>query len=229
MVQCVVGIVQARMGASRLPNKMMLSFHGYPIIEWIYHRVSKSKKLDTLVFAVPETPQNDILEHHLTQLGAQIVRGSEHDVLDRIYQVAVVTKATHIVRICGDNPFVSPDVIDDLVTHYFLQSCDYAYNHIPRGNLYPDGLGAEIVSMELLKTIWTEAEEPSQREHVFNYIWDHQGQFQIQTFDPADSRLAMPDLKLDIDTFDDYKKLLSIPVHIKMSSLEIVSLCKGNL
>ena len=61
------------------------------------------------------------------------------------------------------------------------------------------------------------------------YIWEHQEQFQIKTFDPADSRLAMPELKLDIDTLDDYKKLLTIPVHIEMSSLEIVTLCKDNI
>ena len=123
MTRRIVGIVQARMEASRSPNKMMLSFHGYPIIDWIHHRVSKSKKLDTLVFAIPNTSQNDILEQHLTKLGAQVLRGSEKNVLDRFYKAAIAKEATHIVRICADNPFVCPDAIDDLIKHYFQESC----------------------------------------------------------------------------------------------------------
>jgi len=225
----VVAVIQARMGASRLPNKMMLHLKGYPIVEWIYKRILRATKLDEIIFAIPDTHLDDVLAAYLKQLGAKTFRGSENDVLGRFYGAAQESRATHVVRICADNPFLCPEAIDDLINFYFDNPCDYAYNHIPRKNLYPDGLGAEMVSMDLLTTIWREAKKPSQRQHAFNYIWEHQEQFQIKTFDPADSRLAMPELKLDIDTLDDYEKLLSIPVHIEMSALEIVTLCKDNI
>jgi spore coat polysaccharide biosynthesis protein SpsF len=222
----VVAVIQARMGASRLPNKMMLHLKGYPIVEWIYKRISRVKKLDGIIFAIPDSSLDNVLATYLKQLGAKTYRGSEKDVLDRFYGAAQESQATHVVRICADNPFICPEVIDDLIHFYFDNPCDYAYNHIPRGNLYPDGLGAEIVQMDLLKTIWRVAQTASQREHAFNYIWDHQEQFKIKTFDPIDPRLERPELKLDIDTLDDYNKLLSIPVHLEMSALEIVTLCK---
>ena len=225
----IIAVIQARMGASRLPNKMMLHLKGYPIVEWVYKRISRVTKLDDIIFAIPDTSLDDVLAIYLKQLEVKTYRGSEKDVLGRFYEAAQECQATHVVRICADNPLLCPEVIDDLIHFYFDNPCDYAYNHIPRGNMYPDGLGAEMVSMDILKTIWRESQSPFQREHAFNYIWEHQEQFQIKTFDPADSRLARPELKLDIDTLDDYKKLLSIPVHLEMSALEIVTLCKENI
>ena len=224
----VVGIVQARMGSSRLPNKMMLSLHGYPIIEWVGRRIAKSKRLDDIVFAIPDTIIDDILEYYLCQLGMKVIRGSEDDVLDRFYTAATLTHASHIVRICADNPLVSHEAIDELIKNYFSHQCDYAYNHIPKGNLYPDGLGAEIVSMDLLKTIWKETTDSSKREHIFNYIWENPEIFSIYTFDPLDFKISGPDIKLDIDTISDYKKLLSINIDIDMTAKDIISTYRAN-
>ncbi len=220
----IVAIVQARMGASRLPNKMMLWLHGYPVIEWVRQRVRKATKIDTLVFAVPDTPLDEVMAVYLEQKGENVFRGDEQDVLNRFFGAAQEFQATHIVRVCADNPFISPEEIDNLVEFYFDHSCDYAYNHIPKNNTYPDGLGAEIVSMELLETIYVKAKVVSLREHIFNYIWDTPDEFSIKTFDPPNSLIAHPEVKLDIDTVDDYLKLLAVPVEINMDAVELVSL-----
>ena len=81
-------IIQARMGATRLPNKMLLHLHGYPIIEWVYRRVSQSKRLDKVIFALPDTEQDDLLAWYLKSIGAMVFRGSEVDLVDRYYKVA---------------------------------------------------------------------------------------------------------------------------------------------
>lgn len=218
----IVGIIQARIGSTRLPYKMMLSLHGSPIIEWVIKRTRMSKGLDHVVSAIPDSRENDILGKYITSLGVDVFRGSESDVLSRFYSAAVQTKAAHIVRICADNPLISGKEIDHLIDFYRKASCDFAYNHIPRKNTYPDGLGAEIFSFEVLKTANEEANHPDHREHCTLYILDHPDRFSIKTFNPPNSQIARPELKLDIDTFEDYYHLAMKDFDMNVSSEEIV-------
>ncbi len=218
----VVGIVQARMGASRLPNKMLLHLHGHAVVSWVQQRCLRAKQLDKLVFAIPDTVGDDVLAAFVERSGTTVVRGSEQDVLGRCYKAARQMEATHVVRICADNPFISPREIDRLVMRFFDTPCDYLYNHIPKGNRYADGLGAEMTSMETLSLIHRRARLQQEREHLFNHIWNNPGQFRIATFDPDLPELARPDLKLDLDTMEDYRNLLKRPLSIEMEASEIV-------
>jgi len=214
-------IIQARMGATRFPNKMLLNFHGYPIIEWVYRRVLQSKMLDGIIFAIPDTDEDDLLQWFLESIGAKVFRGSETDLVDRYYKVAKSFFVKDIVRICADNPLICASEIDRLIVYFNQNNCDYAYNHIPRNNSYPDGLGAEICNINLLEEIYTKASEPDHREHLFNYVWDNSNQYSIQTFNPP-KELAYPELKLDLDTPKDYKRLLKRAYRIEMSATEII-------
>ena len=92
--------------------------------------------------------------------------------------------------------------------------CDslYVYNHIPKNNLYPDGLGAEMISYGLLEDLAARAVIPAHREHCFSFIWDNPSMFSIHTFDPEGPSLRRPDIKLDIDTRQDYEKLSGLAV-----------------
>lgn len=224
MKRPVIAVVQARMGSSRLPNKMMLWLHGLPVVEWVFRRVTMAAEVDQIVFALPDTAADDILADYLKCLGAAVFRGSESDVLGRCHQAAMLREAGAIVRVCADNPLVSASEIDRLVRFFDEGDFDYAYNHIPRNNRYPDGLGAEIVSAAVLGRLDCEAVEPAHREHMFNFIWDNQSGFAIGTCDPLDEVLAHPELKLDLDTTDDYGWLLQLPVSPGMSAGEVVSL-----
>ena len=217
----IVAIIQARIGASRLPNKVLLNLHGYSIIEWVYRRVSQAKKIDQILFALPDAAQDDILAWYMKSIGAEIFRGSENDLVDRYYQTAKYASADVVVRICADNPLICASEIDSLIDFFQKKQCDYAYNHIPKGNSYPDGLGAEICQMKLLEDINEQANKPEYREHLFNYIWNKTDQYQIMTFDPP-QELAYPTLKLDIDTMADYQQLLEKPYHIEMNAVDIV-------
>lgn len=219
----VVGVIQARMGSSRLPNKMMLHLHGYPVIEWVCHRAAQGRLIDKLVVAIPDTPLDEILALYLSRQGYTIFRGSETDVLARIYLAAKEHHATQVIRICADNPLISGEEIDNLVSFYFSHECDYAYNQRPLHNRYPDGLGAEITSLAVLERLHRAATSPEHREHAFNYLWDHQEQFSIMTFDPPDPEIAQPHLKLDIDTAKDYLRFLAQELFLDISPREIVA------
>ena len=210
------------MGSSRLPGKMMLPLQGIPVVEWVFRRTKSAQSIQNIVFAIPATADNDVLNNYLTGMGANVFRGNEKDVVERFFLAAKEWNASHIVRICADNPFVTGTEIDHLVKFYFEMDCDYAYNHIPRNNRYPDGMGAEIVSFRILQTIHEEAGVDDHREHIFNYIWANPGKFKILTFDPEDERLAQPDIKLDLDTLQDYEKLCSMNVDIEMTAYEII-------
>ena len=216
-----VAIIQARMGASRLPNNMLLYMHGYPICEWVFRRVMQARYLDMVVFAIPNGKKDDVLAWYLQSKGANVLRGSEHDLVDRYYKVAKHVDADQIVRVCADNPLICGSEIDRLIDFYGKERCDYAYNHIPRGNSYPDGLGAEICSRELLEEIYKNAEGQQQREHLFNYVLDCHEDYIIKTFDPSD-KIAYPELKFDLDTIDDYMKLLGQNYQIGMSAEELI-------
>jgi len=220
----VAAIIQARMGSIRLPEKMMLDLHGYPVVEWVSRRVSVAEKLDCIIFALPDSEGDDELARYLSGIGATVFRGSENDVLNRFYEAAIYYDVETIVRICADNPFVSASEIDHLVTFFneHIENYDYAYNHIPRNNLYPDGIGAEITSFRVLETLHNSAEKEEHREHIFNYIWDNQDLFSIGTFNPENRLIAHPELKLDLDTVEDYKKLLRLNVNPNMTAQEII-------
>lgn len=221
----IVALIQARMGSTRLPCKMMLSLHGRPLIDWVVHRTSTAQRLDRIVVATSANPNNDPMVNHLENQGVDVFRGSEDDVLRRFYEAATARDATHVVRICADNPLIWGGEIDNLIEAYFARQavgCDYAYNHIPRNNLYPDGLGAEMLSFPLLCQLHEKATLPAHREHCLSYIWDNAAQFKIHTFDPPDPRLHRPEVKLDVDTLEDYRKLALMPIHMGMPPAEVI-------
>lgn len=219
-----VAIIQARIGSTRLPYKMMLSLHGRPIIEWVIKRVQGSKLLDDIVVAIPITEDNDILAKYIQELGVKVFRGSESNVLNRFYESVKDENTTHIVRVCADNPLIDGEEIDNLIDFYKNNSCDYAYNHIPKDNLYPDGLGAEIISFDLLKNLNKIVETQHHKEHCLSYIGDNKEKYIIKTFNPLSKELHHPELKFDVDTFDDYYKLAMKDFGIDITSKELIKL-----
>ncbi|MDR0339252.1 MAG: NTP transferase domain-containing protein [Desulfovibrio sp.] len=224
----IVAIIQARMGSSRLPCKAMLCLHGLPVIDWVVHRTAKSELLNDIVVAIPETSLDDVLARHLENQGVAVFRGPEQDVLRRFVLAAEQAEATHVVRVCADNPAVWGPEIDRLIRHFLaLPSQDnaYAYNHIPKNNSYADGLGAEMLSFALLKRLDLEASLPEHREHCLSYIHDNPELFRISTFEPPDERLRRPDVRLDMDSPRDYRKLALMPINADMHPAEIVLRC----
>lgn len=220
----VIAIVQARLGSSRLPLKSLLCLRDVPVIDWVTQRLAQASRLDGMLVAVPDTPLDAVLLEHLRRRNVPCMAGPENDVLERYRLASRQAGAGLVVRVCADNPLIWGEAVDRLVDFYEQGAWDYAYNHIPRENLWPDGLGAEIFSRELLERMADEAVEPSQREHCCNYIWDNRERFRIGTFDPGEDWLRRPDLKLDMDCPDDFRRLALRPIRPDMDARDIVRL-----
>lgn len=220
----VIAIVQARLGSSRLPMKSLLCLRDVPVIDWVTRRLAKATRLDGIIVAVPDTPLDQVLLEHLQRRGVPCVVGSEDDVLARVRLAAETADAGLVVRVCADNPLIWGNAIDRLVAYYVQGHWDYAYNHIPRNNLWPDGLGAEILSRDLLEDLNARATQPSQREHCLNYIWDNASSFRIGTFDPEEAWLRRPELKLDMDKPEEFRRLALSPIYLEMEAGEIVDI-----
>ncbi|MCL1985527.1 MAG: NTP transferase domain-containing protein [Betaproteobacteria bacterium] len=230
-----VALVQARLGSRRLPMKGLLCLRGMPLIDWVVRRVAKSELLDRIVVAIADTPLDEVLVAHVRErlmpLDKRIAVfcGPENDVLERFRAAGAAFGAKRVVRVCADNPLVWGGEIDNLIRFFEKAGCDYAYNHIPRNNHYPDGLGAEMLSFALLHALASRVTDPKHREHCLSYIWENAQHFAIRTFDPPDPKLWHPELKLDVDSPEDFRRLALMPLHIDMLPVEIVTLCNAAL
>jgi spore coat polysaccharide biosynthesis protein SpsF len=223
-----VALVQARMGSSRLPGKMIMDLCGYPVLHWVLHRVKQARRLTEVVLATTKLKQDDPLTELAQFLKVGVSRGSEADVLARFWDAAREFKADVVVRVCADNPFIAPEEIDRLVDCYISRRQSggdprrlYAFNHITTmDNNYPDGLGAEIFSLDLLATLHRLAMESSDREHVTTYLWDHPRDFEIYpVFAPPE--IAYPGVKLDVDTQADLNRMRQLGARLSQGSSAI--------
>jgi spore coat polysaccharide biosynthesis protein SpsF len=226
-----VAVVQARMGSSRFPGKVMCDLAGRPLIDWVLSRIVRSARVDDTVLATTSTTLDDPLARYATGLGVAVYRGDEYDVLHRVTSAASQAEADLVVRVCADNPFVDPVEIDRLVEFYRRCRVDYACNHQDRlGSGYPDGFGAEILSMSLLEKIDMRASNPRQREHVTLYLWQNPGRFRLTPV-PAPPELAGPGLRFDVDVPADLVRLEALLIRssldVTASATQVVEAARG--
>ncbi len=206
----VVAIIQARVGSTRFPKKILAKLGGHSLIDWILFRVLQATQIDQVIVAIPETLENQVLIPIVESYGCECVLGSEQDVLARFVKAVDYSQADVVVRICADNPLIASEELDRLINYFLENNFDYAFNHIPKlDNQYPDGLGAEILSADLLKKIANQNSDLNHREHVTSYIWDHQDQYKMGVL-KAPLEISYPSIKLDIDTPRDFKRLQTL-------------------
>lgn len=165
-----VAIVQARMGSTRLPNKVMKVIGGVPMIELLLKRLSRSREIDEIIVATSVDPRNQPLAQYVRHLGFVCEQGSENDVLDRFLQTARTGVADVIVRVTGDCPLIDPVLVDDCVRAFKKADVDYFSNVQPP--TYPDGLDTEVFTFAALERAWKETSKPADREHVTPYLRD---------------------------------------------------------
>jgi len=166
----IVAIVQARMGSTRLPDKVMKPIGGIPMIELLLSRLSKSKEINQIVVATSIDQRNKPLVEHVRKLGFSCEQGSENDVLDRFVHVARSHNANVVVRITGDCPLVDPKLVDECIRHF--KSSDVAYFSNINPPTYPDGLDIEVFTFQALEQASKETDKPFDREHVTPYLRD---------------------------------------------------------
>ncbi|MFN8542682.1 MAG: glycosyltransferase family protein [Candidatus Binatia bacterium] len=177
-----VAVIQARMGSSRLPGKVLADLGGAPLLARMIERVRAARRLADVVLAVPEGAADAALGALAARLGVTCVTGPEDDVLARFVRAAARSAADPIVRLTADCPLVDPELVDWCVgTYLATPECDY----LAFEDGYPDGLDVEVVSGSALRRADAEARLPSEREHVTPYVWKHPDRFRCV-------RLAFP-------------------------------------
>lgn len=164
----IVAIVQARMGSTRLPGKVMKKINGTPLIELLLERLSKTESLDSIVLATSHQPENLALIRHVQEKGFQVEMGDENDVLKRYLRAANKHDTDIVVRITGDCPLVDSKLVDAVIEKYKSGNYDYVSNINPRS--YPKGLDIEVFSVQALQIAFDMATDPFEREHVTPYI-----------------------------------------------------------
>lgn len=201
-----VAIVQARMGSTRLPGKVVASLAGLPVLWHVVHRLKKVKSIDRIVLAVPEGPEDDILETFARGLGAAVVRGSREDVLARFAKVVDATDPRLIVRVTGDAPLVDPDFIAAKIALLAATGGDYPLAR--EGECVHQGV--DVLSRRAFDRLRHEAAaDPLAREHITAYIKAHPENFHIVPLE-VPKWLDRPFLRLTVDTPDDLRFMQSL-------------------
>ena len=192
----IIGIVQARMGSTRFPGKVMRAISGVPMIGLLLERLSKSNKLTKIIVATSKNTSDDALENYVKSLKYSVYRGDEGDVLKRFYLAAKQERADVIIRITGDCPLIDAELVDEVIEGFVNSNAGYASNREPP--TYPDGLDVEVFSMHALELAHVNASESLEREHVTPYIInsDHFKKFYLQNSeDLSEERWTVDELE----------------------------------
>ena len=173
----IVAIVQARMGSSRLPGKVLQDLGGQSMLSRVVTRLRASRLIGEIVVATTSHSKDDSIVEECSRYSVPFSRGDEDDVLDRYYRAAESNEADIVVRITSDCPLIDPTVTDKTIQDFLQARPDYASNTINR--TYPRGLDTEVISWNALARAWREARVPYEREHVTPYIIEHRKEFKL--------------------------------------------------
>lgn len=197
-------IIQARMGSTRLPGKIMKKILNKPMIEYLIERASKSKMIDDIIVATSDTKENKELIDFLKAKSVKYFIGDENDVLSRYYYTAKKFNIDNIIRVTADCPLIDATIIDDTVKKYYKDKVDYASNIFPRS--FPKGLDTEIFSFNSIEKAFNEANSLYDREHVTPYIRES-GKFDISNISYEKDYSY---LRLTVDWEEDFKLISKI-------------------
>ena len=191
----ILGIIQARMGSTRLPGKVLAEIAGQPMLHHVVNRLQNAQLVEKVVVATSQELGDDPVAALCVKHDIPCFRGSETDVLDRFYKTARQHKAAAVVRVTGDCPCLDSAVVDKVITAFEKSGCDYAANILVY--TYPDGLDVEVFSMQALEAAWKKARLPADREHVTPFIRTSEAFSRINV--ENESKLPFKDLRLTVD------------------------------
>jgi spore coat polysaccharide biosynthesis protein SpsF len=163
-------IIQARMGSTRLPGKVLKEMEGKTILEHLVSRVGPSRYADKIIVAITTGKEDDVLEQFCNEKNIACYRGSDWDVLDRFYNAVKDIKPATVIRLTADCPLNHHKVVDFVVGEYLKSGKDYFSNSNHEPDVLEDGFDVEVFSFSALETAWKEAKLLSEREHVTPYI-----------------------------------------------------------
>jgi spore coat polysaccharide biosynthesis protein SpsF len=206
----IVAVIQARMGSTRLPGKVLMDLGGSTVLARVVKRLRRSRLISQIVVATTTSSADDRIAGDSRGLCAPCFRGSEDDVLGRYYAAAQAYNAEVVVRITGDCPLIDPAIVDRTIEFLHASKADYAANDVPR--TFPRGLDTEVFTMSSLGQAWRQAREPYQREHVTPYFYQHPEIFRIASLvGEADCSRY----RWTLDTEDDLRLLRAVYLNFR--------------
>lgn len=226
MKRKVVATIEARIGSTRLPRKVLLPFLGKPCLEVMIERLKRSRKLDLILVATTVNLKDKAIADLCRKLKIHFYRGSEEDVLKRLVEAGKNVTADVIVRTTADCPLVDWRIVDRLVKLYQSGNYDYVSNVIERS--FPLGFDVEVFSFKKLQEIEKTATEQVYREHPPYYFYTHPNKFRLKNW-KARGKMHRPDLRVTLDTQEDYIVLTKIieklhPLNPDFSAEDVVEL-----
>jgi len=201
-----VAIIQARMGSTRLPGKILKPILKKPMLKHMLERVKRAKKIDAIIIATTDAREDDVVVRLVERTEVGVFRGNEKDVLDRFYKAAQEVGANIVVRLTGDCPLMDPEVIDHVVSHFEEGGSAMDYCSTPRN--YSEGLDIEVFSFVALEKAWKKARLPSEREHVTPYIKSHSESFKIESWREGEGNNSK--MHWSVDTAEDFEFVTKI-------------------
>lgn len=172
-----VAIIQARMGSTRLPGKVLMDVGGSTMLARVVERTRRARGIDAVVVAATIDRRDDAILAECRSLDVPVTRGSEEDVLDRYHRAAAEHHADPVVRITSDCPLLEPAVLDQTLDAFREGHPDYASNVLER--TFPQGLDVEVMRRDALERAWRAAKQPYERVHVTPYIYQHPDAFRL--------------------------------------------------
>lgn len=200
----IAAIIQARMGSTRLPGKVMMNLSGKPVLWHVVNRVAEATHVDYVIIATTTNKEDDRIENFSIDNNIAIFRGSSNDVLKRYADTArMIHESTHnlklIVRITSDCPLIDPDIIDQIIIK--MKNSDYDYVSNTLEPTFPDGLDVEVCTLSALFDADLKAQLPSEREHVTPYL---KTSSYIRRFNVKNS-INLSSMRWVLDQEEDYK------------------------
>ncbi|WLE95579.1 MAG: hypothetical protein QTN59_12920 [Candidatus Electrothrix communis] len=220
-------IIQARMGSTRLPGKVLRLIAGRPLLDHVLDRLQSLERPVQIIVATSDMERDDSIVNHCHLRKTQCFRGSESDVLGRYYDCARKYCFDHVVRLTADNPFTDIVELDRLMVLHLAEGNDYTHSF----DMMPLGVGAEIFTYASLKRSFVEGLAENHREHVNEYIQENPAIFKTGQL-AVDSAKISSDLRLTVDTLDDYHRACHLAEHVMgrwISTEEAIKLCSPSV
>jgi spore coat polysaccharide biosynthesis protein SpsF len=199
-----VATIEARMGSTRLPGKVLKPAAGRPLLAHMIGRLERCPELDQIVVATTTNPRDDPISALARSMNIACVRGSEQDVLCRVLAAAQLCRAELVVRTTADCPLIDPAVVSRVIAAFHQDPpVDYCSNFLePR--TYPDGMDVDVLPLRVLARADQLATKAKDREHVTSYIYRHPERFRLRavTLDPPHG-----DVRMTVDTPEDLKSV----------------------
>lgn len=200
-------IIQARLGSTRLPRKILKQFYGgKTLLETVIANLQRIEGAKVIV-ATSVNPNNDELELFLNERGITVFRGSEDDVLSRFIGAAEANGVDGIVRICSDNPFLDRHGVADLIEKAKTSDADYIgyrINDTPSIKTH-FGFWGEFVTLKTLKRVAATTEEKPAHEHVTIHIYTHPDYYKCEWIECPDYLQGRNDIRLTVDNIEDFE------------------------